>query len=238
MMLHTNAQTSTARMMRTAPRRALATRERAWAKCLAHRLARAGVRPNTVSLLSVVSALLAAGAFTSVAGAEGRSRAALLAVAAACVQLRLLCNLLDGMLAIEERSWVPASAGTVNQIGQIYNELPDRLADIVILVGAGYGLRSLPYGVTLGWAAAVLALLTAYVRVLAGSLGLPQSFIGPMAKQHRMFTLTVATLLSIPEALAGRAPGALRAALLVIVVGSIVTVVRRTRRLLMEVSLP
>jgi hypothetical protein len=48
-----------------------------------------------------------------------------------------LCNLLDGMLAIEERSWVPASAGTVNQIGQIYNELPDRLADIVILVGAG-----------------------------------------------------------------------------------------------------
>jgi phosphatidylglycerophosphate synthase len=225
-------------MMRTAPRRALATRERAWAKCLAHRLARAGVRPNTVSLLSVVSALLAAGAFTSVAGAEGRSRAALLAVAAACVQLRLLCNLLDGMLAIEERSWVPASAGTVNQIGQIYNELPDRLADIVILVGAGYGLRSLPYGVTLGWAAAVLALLTAYVRVLAGSRGLTQSFIGPMAKQHRMFTLTVAALVSMPEALVGRPVTTLRAGLVIIVVGSIVTVVRRTRRLLTEASLP
>jgi phosphatidylglycerophosphate synthase len=198
-----------------------------------------------VSIASVVWALLAAGAFILAAGGEGWGRVALLAVAAAGVQLRLLCNLLDGMLAIEERvsrvpasrSWVQVSAGT-NQSGEIYNELPDRLADVVILVAAGYGSRSLPYGVTLGWAAAVLALLTAYVRVLAGSLGLPQSFIGPMAKQHRMFTLTVATLLSIPEALAGRAPGALRAALLVIVVGSIVTVVRRTRRLLMEVSLP
>jgi phosphatidylglycerophosphate synthase len=92
--------------------------------------------------------------------------------------------------------------------------------------------------VTLGWAAAVLALLTAYVRVLAGSLGLTQSFIGPMAKQHRMFTLTVAALVSMPEALVGRPVTTLRAGLVIIVVGSIVTVVRRTRRLLTEASLP
>ena len=46
------------------------------------------------------------------------------------------------------------------------------------------GIRT---GSTLGWAAAVLALLTAYIRALSGSLGLPQRFLGPMAKQHRMF---------------------------------------------------
>ena len=51
--------------------------------------------------------------------------------------------------------------------------------------------RSLRLAAPLGWAAAVLAVLTAYVRVLGGSLGLTQHFIGPMAKQHRMFTLTL-----------------------------------------------
>ena len=63
---------------------------------------------------------------------------------------------------------------------------------------------------TLGWCAAVLAVLTAYVRVLGGSLGVTQHFIGPMAKQHRMFTLTIATLLSAVETLLGMPPRAMR----------------------------
>ena len=91
------------------------------------------------------------------------------------------------------------------------------------------------YGVSLGWAAAVLALLTAYVRVLGGSLGVTQHFIGPMAKQHRMFTLTVAAVLAGVEALVGAPPRAIRIGLVVIVAGSIVTVVRRTRRITSEV---
>ena len=74
-----------------------------------------------------------------------------------------------------------------------------------ILVGAGYSLRYVTGGVALGWAAAVAAVFTAYVRLLGGSLGVTQHFIGPMAKQHRMFTLTLAALLSAVEALLGAA---------------------------------
>jgi phosphatidylglycerophosphate synthase len=167
-------------------------------------------------------------AFSLVPELAGGGRAALLLAAAASIQLRLLCNLLDGMLAVEE--------GFKSKTGEIYNELPDRVADVFILVGAGYSVRDLAFGATLGWAAAVLALFTAYVRVLGGSLGVTQHFIGPMAKQHRMFTLTVATLLAAAEALLGMPPRAIRIGLAVIVAGSIVTTFRRARRVAAEVG--
>ena len=101
-------------------------------------------------------------------------RALALLVAAAAIQLRLLCNLVDGMLAVE---------GFSSKAGDIYNDLPDRVSDVLILVGAGYSARDLAYAPALGWCAAVLAVLTAYVRVLGGSLGVTQHFVGPMAKQ-------------------------------------------------------
>jgi len=211
-----------------APRRVLATRNAQWAKGVARWLGRGGVRPNAVSIASVVLALGAGAAFSLVPELAGGGRAALLLAAAASIQLRLLCNLLDGMLAVEE--------GFKSKTGEIYNELPDRVADVFILVGAGYSVRDLAFGATLGWAAAVLALFTAYVRVLGGSLGVTQHFIGPMAKQHRMFTLTVATLLAAAEALLGMPPRAIRIGLAVIVAGSIVTTFRRARRVAAEVG--
>ena len=210
-----------------APRRALATRSAGWARALARWLGRIGVRPNAVSIVGVVFALGASVAFWLAPEVAGRS-AALLFFAAACIQLRLLCNLLDGMLAVEE--------GFMSRTGAIYNDLPDRIADVLILVGAGYAARHLAYGVTLGWIAAVLALATAYVRVLGGSLGVTQQFIGPMAKQHRMFTLTVGTLLAVGEVLLDMPPQALRLGLAVIVAGSAITVVRRTRCIASEMN--
>ena len=212
----------------TAPRRILATRDAGWAKALARRLGRAGVRPNWVSIASVVFALIACDALYLVPDVTPGLRIAALLLAAAAIQLRLLCNMLDGMLAVEE--------GFKTKTGDIYNDLPDRLADVLILVGAGCSIRSLPGGMTLGWAAAVLAVFTAYVRLLGGSLGVTQHFIGPMAKQHRMFTLTIAALLSAVETMLGMPPRVMRIALAAIVAGSIVTVYRRTLRLMSEVE--
>jgi phosphatidylglycerophosphate synthase len=207
-----------------AARRVLATRNASWARALARRLTARGVKPNTVSVIGIVFAAGAALAFTMAPG--GRGAAAWLVAAAACIQLRLLCNLLDGMLAIE--------GGLKSRTGEIYNEFPDRLADILILVGAGYSLREAPSGPALGWLAAVLALLTAYIRVLSGSLGLPQRFLGPMAKQHRMFVLTLASLVAAVEAQFSAAPRALWAGLAIIVLGSAVTAWRRTVHLLRD----
>ena len=211
--------------MTGSPRRVLATRSAGWARALARGLARSGVRPNTVSIAGAGFALASGGAFVVSAELARESRAALLLLAAACIQLRLLCNLLDGMLAVEER--------LKSSTGEIFNDLPDRIADVVILAGAGYAA---PRFAVLGWAAAVAAVLTAYVRVLGGSLGLRQHFIGPMAKQHRMFALTVATLLAVIEALNDSPLRAIPAGLAIITAGSIVTVIRRTRRILVEAA--
>lgn len=209
-----------------AARRVLATRDATWARSLARRLGKAGARPNAVSIAGVAFAfggcvlLILAPTFGT------GPRAAALVLAAAAVQLRLLCNLLDGMLAVE--------GGFQTPTGAIYNDLPDRIADILLLAGAGYALRHVPYGPALGWLAAMTAVFTAYVRLLGGSLGVTQHFIGPMAKQHRMFTLTVALLLSAVETLAGAEPRALAAGLVLIAAGSIATSARRTRRIVGE----
>ncbi|MFT8209500.1 MAG: lysophospholipid acyltransferase family protein [Symbiopectobacterium sp.] len=56
----------------------------------------------------------------------------------------------------------------------------------MLLLGVGYGVLLFPYAPLLGWGAALLALATAYIRLLGGTCGLVQRFSGPMAKQHRM----------------------------------------------------
>jgi phosphatidylglycerophosphate synthase len=205
-------------------RRELATRNRSWARRAAAWLLARHVRPNAVSVASVVVAAGAAGAFAM--SAHAAQPAGWLIAAAAGIQLRLLCNMLDGMLAVD--------GGLKTKTGDIFNELPDRLADVLILVGAGYALPGTPNGVVLGWLAAVLALLTAYIRVLSGSLGLPQHFLGPMAKQHRMFVLTLGALGAAIEASLSWPPRVLAIALAAIVVGSAITVWRRAARLLRD----
>ncbi len=209
--------------MTTLARRRLATRQAGWAKRLAAWLAAAGFSPNAVSLASVACAAGAAAAFASAPDVGAPARAALLVLAAAAIQLRLLCNLLDGMLAIEE--------GLQTATGALYNEIPDRAADVLILAGAGYSIAAMPGGVSLGWIAAAGALFTAYVRQLGGSLTGTEHFIGPMAKQHRMFTLTIGSLAAAAEAAAGLPARAMAATLALIVAGTAATAWRRMARI-------
>ena len=203
-------------------RRELKTRQKAWPRAMANILARAGLTPNQVSILSIV---FAAGAFMNLRESAMAFRWpawVFLVIAAACIQLRLLCNLLDGLLAIE--------GGLKTKTGDLYNEIPDRAADILILCGAGIAVSSLPFGMALGWSAALAAVLTAYIRLLGGSFGFVQEFSGPMAKQHRMFTVTLGCLAAAIEWSMRGSVWSLYAALWVVLVGSIVTLVRRTMR--------
>lgn len=207
-------------------RRPLKVRDAAFAQRLARRLAEAKVSPDTVSATSVAFAALG-GALLMAAGAlDGwLARAAVLLLAAACIQARLLCNLLDGMVAVEH--------GRGGTAGPIWNELPDRISDTVLLAGAGYGVETagIGGGAALGWIAAVLAVLTAYVRELGRGLGRPADFSGPMAKPQRMAVLTAFCLVAMLEPLWRGQGVTLLCGLAVIVAGTLVTVVRRTRNL-------
>ncbi len=207
-------------------RRPLKSRGAGWAKALAKRLAEANVTPDVVSALSVMFALLGAMCLLWARDAGGPGRVLLFLAAAGFIQLRLICNLLDGMVAVEH--------GRGGPYGPIWNELPDRVADVALLVAAGYGasiLTDLSGASALGWLAAVLAVLTAYVRELGRALGLPADFCGPMAKPHRMAVLTAACLVSTIEPLWGWSGHAMVIALMVIAIGAVATVIRRVRHL-------
>jgi phosphatidylglycerophosphate synthase len=214
----------------TENRRPLKVRAARWPRALAAWLARAQVSPDTISMGSVAFAALG-GALLMLAGGVGPGlRTAALIGAALCIQLRLVCNLLDGLVAVEHGKGTPA--------GPIWNELPDRLADVLLLVGAGYGARTagLHGAEALGWAAGVLAVTTAYVRELGRGLDQPADFSGPMAKQQRMAALTIACGISVLEPLWGGGGQVMVVALAVIAVGTLITVVRRTRRLAIRLS--
>lgn len=205
-------------------RRPIRVRETQWAAAVARRLARVGLRPNHISLLSVLFGALAGAAFVAAGRMESPSwRAAAFLAAAVAMPLRLLCNLFDGMVAVE--------GGFRTKSGEIYNEFPDRVSDVCIFAGAGYASPGLPWTVELGWGAAVLSVTTAYVRALGASAGAGQHFLGPMAKPQRMAVMIVASVASaVTEAFAVR--GVVMAGALVVVgLGCLVTIARRCVRI-------
>jgi phosphatidylglycerophosphate synthase len=168
-------------------------------------------------VLSIAFAL--AGGLFLAGAAAGLASAWLFLGAAACIQLRLLANMLDGLIAVE--------GGRLTPTGELYNEIPDRIADVLFLATAGYAAQYGAWGTGLGWSAAVLAVTTAYIRALGARRGQPQDFCGPQAKPHRMFLLTIGCLLAGAEQLAGGPARVLLLTLILINLGTLVTCARR-----------
>lgn len=222
-------------------RRPISQRSHGWAKWLVGVLVKSGVTPNFISFTSIVFAALGGLCFYAIALATSPGDRVLLCVGAALFcQLRLLANMMDGMVAVE--------AGKGGPDGPVWNELPDRFADIFILVGAGYCVARLGIAdASLGWAAAVAAVMTAYVREVGRAAGAPADFSGPMAKPHRMFVMTMAALFTIFDRQVGGAwiewtftgnrsldgSGAyILLALWIVLIGSTLTALNRARRAL------
>ena len=192
-------------MNNTEARRPLASRSTRWAGFLSRAAVRAGFSADGISILSLLFAAGGAAALLTL------PRPWNFAACAAGIQLRLLCNLLDGMVAIE--------GGRKSKLGVLYNEVPDRLADSAFIVALGYAI-GVPW---LGWFGALAAAVTAYIRVLGGTFGLVQDFRGPLAKQHRMAVMTAGCLLGVAEHLWRGSANVLEAAAWIIAVGAVVT---------------
>lgn len=210
----------------TSTRRPLKSRNFVVFQSTASWMAKRGISPNAISISSMVFGIAAGGALLATAVSEdGLVRLWWLA-AAALIQLRLLANMLDGMVAIE--------SGKKSTNGELFNEAPDRVSDAAILVGAGFAAGGIPW---LGWLAAIMALLVAYLRALGVASGAGQAFEGPMAKPQRMFALTLVCLygaaapnswLWIHESTGF---GVMAGVLALVIFGSLVTIIRRWRRI-------
>ncbi|MFT8243655.1 CDP-alcohol phosphatidyltransferase family protein [Roseomonas sp. BN140053] len=197
-------------------RRPIAARNLAVTGRVAGWLIRRGASPDGISLAGMAAGTLAGLCFAGTAWWPAEARPFWL-LGALLVQARLLCNLFDGMVAI--------GRGIASPVGELFNEVPDRVSDTAVLLGLGVAAGN--WG--LGLLAALLAMATAYVRAVGKAAGAPSDFRGPMAKQQRM---ALATALGVWGALApgswqGTLPLLPAATLWVIAAGSLWTAARR-----------
>lgn len=199
-------------------RRPLKVRGNQLSKNFARWLSQKSITPNQISILSIFFALFSALCF--ILSTQNLSLRPLWLIAAALfIQARLLCNLFDGMVAIE--------GGKSTASGELFNDIPDRISDPLIIIAAGYSILSSTWGDELGWLAALLAILTAYIRTLAVSIGSPSNFTGPMAKQHRMALLTIACIMTAIEFYLWQHDYAMLLALIIMNIGCLITLIRR-----------
>jgi phosphatidylglycerophosphate synthase len=205
-------------------RRPIATRNRKWAQGATAWLASRNASPNAISIAGMCACIVGGIALGVTSIADYRI---LWLIAALGAQLRLTANMLDGMVAI-------ASSRT-SKTGELYNEVPDRISDAAVFIGAGFGWGG---NVTLGYIATILATFTAYVRAAGKIAGAPNEFCGPMAKQHRMLVITLVCVYAAITPSSWQMImfndsqiGLMTLALAVIVLGCVITVIRRVARI-------
>src|SRR5438477_7317228 len=198
-------------------RRPLASRGWKTSERVASWFARRGVTPNAISIVGMLCGITAGVMFLQTPNVSHPWIFWL--VGALFVQLRLLANLYDGMVAVLRQVASP--------VGELFNEVPDRVSDAAALIGFGYAAGS---NALLGFVATCFALFLPYLRAMGKVAGAQQEFCGPMAKQQRMAVVTIAAIICavIPRAIDWKVP---TYALWLVIAGCIVTCIRRLHRI-------
>jgi phosphatidylglycerophosphate synthase len=140
--------------------------------------------------LSILAAIVAAFCFWK----SGQIRWLLILAPLFCY-LRLWFNMLDGMVAV--------AAGKASRRGEILNDLPDRISDVIIFVGVAHSGLMNPF---IGYWAAIFAVVTAYVGLFGQALGSQRQFGGIMSKPWRMVVLSVGAWLGFVAGLPAIGP--------------------------------
>ena len=208
-------------------RRPLKLRDLGVCHRVADALAAAGITPNMISTVGLLSGIITGAALAATSWAEHEVAYRLLwLIGVACIALRGAANVLDGVVAVE--------TGQASPVGQLYNEVPDRVSDAATLIGAGYAAGGDP---TLGFIAATVALFLAYIRAMGKVAGARQEYCGPMAKPQRMLVVTVAALycgltpLDWQFTVAWGGWSVMAMGLWIVIIGGLVTSARRLARI-------
>jgi phosphatidylglycerophosphate synthase len=134
---------------------------------------RCRIHPDVVSYLSILAAGMAAVCFW-----KAGQLPILLIIAPLLCYLRLWFNMLDGMVAV--------AGGQASARGEILNDLPDRVSDLLIFAGVAHSGLMNP--IVAYWAA-ICAVLTAYIGLFGQAVGVQREFSGLMSKPWRMVAL-------------------------------------------------
>src|SRR5258708_23429163 len=118
-------------------RRPLKSRQTGWAKTLAQFLVKSRISPNAISIASVFFAIGAGVAFYFASPDKPIRYMQMLVIAAVAIQGRLLCNLLDGLVAVE--------GGLQTKSGQVCNELPGTISAALVFIPVGACVHKVPF---------------------------------------------------------------------------------------------
>ena len=176
---------------------------------------RNGIQPDAISYLSILAAVAAAICFWK----SGQTRWLLIVAPLFCF-LRLWFNMLDGMVAV--------AANKASRRGEILNDLPDRISDIVIFAGVAHSGWINPF---LGYWAAIFAVLTAYVGLFGQALGGQREFGGIMSKPWRMVVLSIGAWLTFLLQRGAERFSILDLTCTIVIAGCIQTIVVRLKRI-------
>jgi phosphatidylglycerophosphate synthase len=206
---------------RPASRRPIAEMFRRTARVAVHLCVRLHIHPDAISYASIVASALAAICFW-----RSSAHPWLLILGPLLCYVRLWLNMLDGMVAL--------ASGQASLRGEILNDLPDRISDVLIFVGVAHsGLCS----ILSGYWAAIFALTTAYVGMLGQAVGVQREFSGIMSKPWRMVVLQIGAWVSFALICRGSTDisnwtlTTLDWTCLIIIVGCIQTIAVRLKRI-------
>lgn len=149
---------------------------------------RMGIHPDVISYASIVSAAIAAWFFFS-----SRNHPRYIVIAVAFAFLRLWLNMFDGMVAL--------AAGKGSRKGEIINDLPDRVSDVVIFLGVAHSGWCNPF---YAYWVAIAAVIVAYVGLFGQAVGVQREFSGVMAKPWRIVALSIGALITMVLVLKSR----------------------------------
>jgi len=186
-----------------------------------------GIHPDTVSSTSIAASGLAGLLFWQ----AGNLMWLVIPAALLCYG-RLWLNMLDGMVAL--------ASGKASPRGEIFNELPDRVSDIVIFAGVAHSGLSEPI---LAYWVIIMGLATAYIGTFGQAIGVGRQFGGIMAKPWRMVVLHLGSWLMLGMLVMGQSPAwaglsIVDWSLLVIIAGCAQTILVRLNAILTAVGRP
>jgi len=208
-----------------ASRRPIAQVFRRTAEAATQLCVRLGIHPDAISYASIVNALAAAICFS-----QSDSCPWLLIIGPLFCYLRLWCNMLDGMIAV--------AAGKASARGEILNDLPDRISDVIIFIGVAHSGLMNPI---IGYWAAILALITAYVGLFGQALNGRREFSGVMSKPWRMVVLSIGAWATFAFQSYGASFDLVRLTVLdwtclVVIAGCLQTIIVRLKRIMIALE--
>lgn len=128
------------------------------------------------------------------------------------VFIRLTFNALDGMVARD--------TGVTSAIGEVHNEVLDRVSDIIIILALGWSGQC---NAMLTAIASSTMLLSSYIGIVSKAVGGPRIYKGIMCKPDRMIIIGLMALVGVWI----HTSVVWNTGLLIILVGTVITCIQR-----------